>query len=46
MNLGYVGRGTMASTAEGYGAVHAKTQAKLIETAFSDEVTSLPPWAE
>lgn len=36
----YVGRGTMAATAEGYGAVHARTQAAILELALSDEVTT------
>lgn len=36
----YVGRGTMASTAEGYGQVHHREQAQIIATALSDEVTA------
>jgi 2-oxoglutarate dehydrogenase E1 component len=36
----YVGRGTMASTAEGYGAVHGREQASIIQTALSDGVTA------
>jgi 2-oxoglutarate dehydrogenase E1 component len=36
----YVGRPTMASTAEGYGAVHQRQQQALLELALSDEVSS------
>mgnify|MGYP002038327858 CR=1 FL=1 len=35
----YVGRGTMASTAEGYGDVHTQEQRQIVETALSDTVT-------
>jgi 2-oxoglutarate dehydrogenase E1 component len=45
MTLGYVGRGTMASTAEGYGSVHVKNQLALMDLSMSDNVTSYPPWA-
>jgi 2-oxoglutarate dehydrogenase E1 component len=34
----YVGRGTMASTAEGYTKVHVAEQQRILEMAFSEEV--------
>jgi 2-oxoglutarate dehydrogenase E1 component len=37
---GYVGRKTMASTAEGYGSVHAREQKSIIDLALSHDVTS------
>ena len=37
---GYVGRKTMASTAEGYGSVHAREQKSIIDLALSDDATS------
>lgn len=39
---GYVGRTTMASTAEGYGSAHDAEQAKIIQTALSDRLTAVP----
>ncbi|KAJ1446399.1 thiamine diphosphate-binding protein [Pelagophyceae sp. CCMP2097] len=39
---GYCGRNTMASTAEGYGAVHDSQQKKIIDTALGDSVTAVP----
>ena len=38
---GYVGRKTMASTAEGYGSVHAREQKSIIDLALSDDATEL-----
>ena len=37
---GYVGRKTMASTAEGYGSVHSREQKAIIDLALSDDATS------
>lgn len=37
---GYVGRPSMASTAEGHGSVHNKNQSKILEMALSDKVIS------
>jgi len=37
---GYVGRKTMASTAEGYGAVHLKEQKHIVDLALSKDVTT------
>ena len=39
---GYCGRETMASTAEGYGAVHDAQQKHIIDVALSDELSALP----
>jgi len=39
---GYVGRRTMASTAEGYGAVHDAEQKKIITTALGTTITATP----
>ena len=39
---GYVGRTTMASTAEGYGAVHDAQQKRIIDTALGDELSAFP----
>ena len=39
---GYCGRATMASTAEGYGAVHDAQQKHIIDVALSDELSALP----
>lgn len=38
----YVGRGTMASPAEGYGATHKVEQQNIIDTALSNEVSWKP----
>jgi len=40
--VGYVGRNTMASTAEGYGAVHESQQQIIIDTALSRDVSAYP----
>ena len=37
---GYCGRDTMASTAEGYGAVHDAQQKRIIDVALSGELSS------
>ena len=39
---GYCGRHTMASTAEGYGAVHDKQQKEIIDTALSKDLSAFP----
>ena len=39
---GYCGRETMASTAEGYGAVHDAQQKLIIDTALSTELSAFP----
>ena len=39
---GYVGRRTMASTAEGYGAVHDAEQKKILATALGSTITATP----
>ena len=36
----YVGRGTMASPAEGYGEVHNKEQSSIVSLAISSDVTA------
>ena len=39
---GYCGRDTMASTAEGYGAVHDAQQKRILDTALGDELSAVP----
>ena len=39
---GYCGRATMASTAEGYGAVHDAQQKAIIDTALSEDLSAFP----
>ena len=39
---GYCGRETMASTAEGYGAVHDAQQKAIIDTALSEDLSAFP----